>query len=157
MIAEGGTPFAILTHAVQMVTLQQPADARLTAQRQRYLMEFGVGLATIAPAEKAMRRQELFARSLQGMATPGKVATPVQTQVNVVQIGKLAAAGACLALGTGPTISTGVLSWSGSNCASRANNARIGSTCTITEASGCTGTSPGECGVNGKFAATGVC
>ena len=33
----------------------------------------GVGLATIAPAEKAMRRQELFARSLQGIATPGEV------------------------------------------------------------------------------------
>jgi hypothetical protein len=63
MIAEGGTPFAILTHAVQMVTLQQPADARLTAQRQRYLMERRVGLATTALADRAMRWRELLARS----------------------------------------------------------------------------------------------
>ena len=64
MIAEGGTPFAILTHAVQMVTLQQPADARLTAQRQRYLMGRRVGLATTALADRAMRWKELLARSL---------------------------------------------------------------------------------------------
>ena len=61
-IAEGGTPFAILVHAVQMETLQQPADARLTAQRQRYLTS-RVSPAAIAPAERAMRWQELLARS----------------------------------------------------------------------------------------------
>ena len=61
-IAEEGTSFAIPAHAVQMKALQQPADARFTAQRQRYLTS-RVSPAAIEPAELAMRWQELLARS----------------------------------------------------------------------------------------------
>ena len=69
-IAEGGTPFAILVHAVQTETLQQPADARLIAQRQRYLTS-RVSPAAIAREERAMPWQELLARS-RSEATPSR-------------------------------------------------------------------------------------
>ena len=58
-----------------------------------------------------------------------------------------------------PTISTadGAASWGGANCASGASDVAVGTTCTITAASGFTCTDPGLCGADGNFAATGGC
>ena len=56
---------------------------------------------------------------------------------------------ACTALCTVPTISAGVGSWSGDNCSSGATDVLAGTTCTITEASGYSCTSPGLCKSDG--------
>ena len=52
-----------------------------------------------------------------------------------------------------PIIPAGVGSWTGTNCESGANNVAVGTTCTITAASGYQCSSPGECLTNGAFEA----
>mmetsp|Transcript_138866 Transcript_138866/g.276919 ORF Transcript_138866/g.276919 Transcript_138866/m.276919 type:complete len:1013 (+) Transcript_138866:99-3137(+) len=58
---------------------------------------------------------------------------------------------------TVPTIAVGIHSWNGTNCASGAATVVPGTTCAIAAAKGYTCTSPGLCGTDGKFAATGAC
>lgn len=71
--------------------------------------------------------------------------------------GTFAAVGACQATCTVPTISDGVDTWSGENCASGATNVVQGTTCDITAASGYNCISPGECGLDGTFTFAAAC
>merc|ERR1719456_1000017 len=109
----------------------------------------------LAAASKSQAAGRYMARDLT-LGECSSVDSTLKTWTVIDSSGNAVTGGSGQAACTVPTISAGVLSWSGTNCASGASNVASGTTCQITAQSGYTCTSPGVC-TNGNFAATGAC